>query len=99
MPFCRAAHAAFYQLLETAVIASGVQYLRIEGAFYCGIRLPVLLYGYCRAVKRAEMSVILTVISLGLRVVLAYVLSATFLKEAGIWLAIPIAGSSPTLRV
>lgn len=75
---------------ETAVIASGVQYLRIEGAFYCGIGCLFLLYGYCRAVKRAEMSVILTVISLGLRVILAYVLSATFLKEAGIWLAIPI---------
>lgn len=75
---------------ETAVIASGVQYLRMEGAFYCGIGCLFLLYGYCRAVKRAEMSVILTVISLGLRVALAYVLSATFLQEAGIWLAIPI---------
>ncbi len=75
---------------ETAVIASGVQYLRIEGAFYCGIGCLFLLYGYYRAVKRAEMSVILTVISLGLRVVLAYALSATFLREIGIWLAIPI---------
>ena len=75
---------------ETAVIASGVQYLRIEGAFYCGIGCLFLLYGYYRAVKRAQMSVILTVISLGLRVVLAYALSATFLREIGIWLAIPI---------
>lgn len=75
---------------ETAVIASGVQYLRIEGALYCGIGCLFLLYGYYRAVKRAEMSVILTVISLGLRVVLAYALSATFLREIGIWLAIPI---------
>ena len=75
---------------ETAVIASGVQYLRIEGAFYCGIGCLFLLYGYYRAVKRAEMSVILTIISLGLRVVLAYALSATFLREIGIWLAIPI---------
>ena len=64
---------------ETAVIASGVQYLRIEGALYCGIGCLFLLYGYYRAVKRAEMSVILTVISLGLRVVLAYALSATCL--------------------
>ena len=75
---------------ETAVIASGVQYLRIEGALYCGIGCLFLLYGYYRAVRRAEMSVILTVISLGLRVVLAYALSATFLREIGIWLAIPI---------
>ena len=80
----------FISPTETAVIASGVQYLRIEGAFYCGIGCLFLLYGYYRAVKRAGMSVILTVISLGLRVVLAYILSATFLKEAGIWLAIPI---------
>lgn len=35
------------------------------------------------------MSVILTVISLGLRVVLAYILSAPF-GETGIWAAIPI---------
>ena len=36
------------------------------------------------------MSVVLTVISLGTRVLLAYVLSATSLSETGIWMAIPI---------
>ena len=46
-------------------------------------------YGYYRASKRAEMSVVLTVISLGLRVLLAYVLSVVF-GEVGIWVAIPI---------
>lgn len=75
---------------ETAVIAAGVSYLRIEGAFYCGIGCLFLLYGYYRAIKRAEMSVVLTVISLGTRVVLAYLLSATALRETGIWLSIPI---------
>ncbi len=40
-------------------------------------------------IKRAEMSVVLTVISLGLRVLLAYVLSVVF-GEVGIWVAIPI---------
>ena len=35
------------------------------------------------------MSVVLTVISLGLRVLLAYVLSAV-IGEVGIWVAIPI---------
>ena len=49
-----------------------------------------LLYGYYRAVKRAEMSVVLTVISLGMRVALAYLFSATALGVAGIWIAIPI---------
>ena len=52
--------------------------------------MEVMLYGYYRAVKRAEMSVVLTVISLGMRVALAYLFSATALGVAGIWIAIPI---------
>ena len=36
------------------------------------------------------MSVVLTVISLGTRVVLAYLLSATSLGVAGIWASVPI---------
>ena len=78
----------FVRAEETAVIAAGVQYLRIEGACYVGIGFLFLLYGYYRAVKRAEMSVVLTVISLGMRVLLAYALSAV-IGEVGIWLAIP----------
>ena len=74
---------------ETAVITEGVRYLRIEGAFYAGIGCLFLFYGYYRAVKRAGMSVVLTVISLGMRVLLAYVLSAK-VGEVGIWAAIPI---------
>ncbi len=74
---------------EHAVIAAGVQYLRIEGSFYCGIGCLFLLYGYYRAINRAEMSVVLTVISLGLRVLLAYILSGV-IGVAGIWIAIPI---------
>lgn len=79
----------FVSAKETAVIASGVRYLRIEGAFYCGIGCLFLLYGYHRAVKKPGMSVILTVISLGTRVALAYILSA-YIGETGIWMAIPI---------
>lgn len=79
----------FVNAKETAVIASGVRYLRIEGAFYCGIGCLFLLYGYYRAVKKPGMSVILTVISLGTRVALAYILSA-YIGETGIWMAIPI---------
>lgn len=79
----------FVSAKETAVIASGVRYLRIEGAFYCGIGCLFLLYGYYRAVKKPGMSVILTVISLGTRVALAYILSA-YIGETGIWMAIPI---------
>lgn len=79
----------FVSAKENGVIVSGVQYLRIEGACYIGIGLLFLLYGYYRAIKRAEMSVILTIISLGTRVALAYVLSG-FMGATGIWLAIPI---------
>lgn len=79
----------FVSSKEVEVIAAGVKYLRIEGAFYCGIGCLFLLYGYYRAIKRAEMSVVLTVISLGMRVILAYILSA-IIGETGIWLAIPI---------
>ncbi len=74
---------------EEAVIACGVGYLRIEGAFYCGIGFLFLLYGYFRAVQRPAMSVVLTVISLGSRVALAYLLSG-FWGETGIWVSIPI---------
>ncbi len=71
------------------VIAVGVQYLRIEGAFYIGIGFLFLFYGYCRGIKRAGVSVVLTVCSLGTRVLLAYVL-APVIGEIGIWMAIPI---------
>ena len=79
----------FVQAGETGVIASGVRYLRIEGACYLGIGCLFLLYGFYRAVKRPGMSVVLTVISLGTRVVLAYLLAPT-VGEVGIWVAIPI---------
>ncbi|MDD7642893.1 MAG: MATE family efflux transporter [bacterium] len=73
------------------VIAAGVQYLRIEGVFYIGIGILFLLYGYFRAVNKPVMSVILTVISLGTRVLLAYTLSSVeTIGVIGIWVAIPI---------
>ena len=62
---------------------------RVEGSFYCGIGCLFLLYGYYRAVKKPGMSVVLTVISLGTHVALAYLLSA-YIGEIGIWMAIPI---------
>lgn len=81
----------FIATSETQVIAAGVHYLRIEGAFYIGIGFLFLLYGYYRAIKRAGMSVVLTVISLGARVLLAYALSSiSSIGVTGIWAAIPI---------
>ena len=48
-----------------------------------------MLYGYYRAINKPSMSVVLTVISLGIRVVLAYVLSRV-IGVVGIWWSIPI---------
>ena len=79
----------FVSAKEIAVIACGMRYLRIEGAFYLGIGCLFLLYGYYRAIEQAQMSLILTIISLGTRVVLAYILSA-YIGETGIWMSIPI---------
>ena len=76
---------------ETAIIAEGVRYLHIEGTFYCGIGCLFLLYGLYRAVGKPGMSVVLTIISLGTRVVLAYVLSAIpEIGVVGIWWSVPI---------
>jgi Na+-driven multidrug efflux pump len=71
---------------ENEIIAERVCYLRIEGAFYCGIDCLFLLYGLYRALGKPGISVVLTVISLGTRVVLAYVLSAIpQIGLVGIW--------------
>ena len=76
---------------ETAVISEGVRYLRIEGVFYFMIGILFLLYGLYRALGRPGMSVVLTVVSLGTRVALAYSLSAIpELGVAGIWWSVPI---------
>ncbi len=79
----------FVSLEETEVIRTGAEYLRIEGAFYIGIGILFLLYGYYRGIGRPEWSIVLTVISLGTRVLLAYTLSP-ILGEKAIWWAIVI---------
>ena len=81
----------FIQPHETEVLAVGMQYLRVEGAFYIGIGWLFLFYGLYRAVRKPGMSVVLTIISLGTRVVLAYTLSAVpSIGVLGIWPSVPI---------
>ena len=87
--FARPLMLLFVQPQETEILAEGVKYLRIVALFYWGIGCLFLLYGFYRAVKRPGMSVVLTVISLGMRVLLAYLLSA-FVGVTGIWAAIPV---------
>ena len=74
---------------ETEIIAVGTSYLRIEGAFYMLIGYLFLFYGIFRAASYPAVSLLLTIISLGLRVVLAYLLSVP-LGPVGIWMSIPI---------
>lgn len=89
--FARPLMTLFIDAGETEVIMVGVRYLRIEGAFYYLIACLFLLYGLYRALGKPGMSVVLTIISLGLRVALAYALSAIpGLGVVGIWWSVPI---------
>ena len=98
--FCLAASAVVFLLArqlmgifispgETEIINIGAGYLQIEGACYCGIGILFLLYGYFRAVEKPKISLLLTVISLGTRVALAYACAPAF-GVGAIWWAIPI---------
>ncbi|MDE7288612.1 MAG: MATE family efflux transporter, partial [Oscillospiraceae bacterium] len=81
----------FVKAEETDIIQTGVRYLMTEGAFYVGIGILFLLYGYYRGINKPEMSLILTIISLGTRVALAYFLSGfEAVGVFGIWISIPI---------
>ena len=89
--FARPLMLLFVSERETAIIAEGIRYLHIEGAFYCGIGCLFLLYGLYRALGKPGMSVVLTVISRGTRVLLAYVLSSIpAVGVVGIWWSVPI---------
>ncbi len=81
----------FVEYQETEIIRTGVDYLRIEGSFYCGIGVLFLLYGFYRGIEKPYMSLILTILSLGTRVMLAYLLAPIpFIGVWGIWWAIPV---------
>lgn len=92
--FCIFAFAPYLMMIfihpeETEIIRIGAEYLRIEGSFYWGIGLLFLLYAYFRGIGKPEMSVVLTVISLGTRVLLSYTLAPVFGVQV-IWWSIPI---------
>ena len=81
----------FIDAADTDIIAAGAGYLRMVASCYIGIGFLFLFYGLYRAVHRPGFSVVLTVISLGTRVMLAYFLSAIpEIGVKGIWVAIPI---------
>lgn len=81
----------FVDASELEIINIGVQYLHIEGMFYIGIGILFLLYGLFRGFGKSAVSIVLTVISLGSRVVLAYTLSAIpSIGMSGIWWSVPV---------
>lgn len=87
--FARPLMMIFIDPSESEIIDIGVVYLRIEGAFYIGIGMLFLLYGFYRGISRPAMSLVLTVISLGSRVAIAYAF-AGILGVNIIWAAVPI---------
>ena len=87
--FCAAASAAvffgaeflmgiFIDPQKTQIIQIGTGYLKTEGAVLLRDRILFLLYGYFRAVERPKVSLLLTILSLGTRVVLAYACAPLF---------------------
>ena len=89
--FARPLMLIFVKPEEMQIIAIGMQYLRIEGACYAGIGCLFLLYGLFRGIGRPAVSIVLTVVSLGTRVALAYLLAPIpAFGLPAIWWAIPI---------
>lgn len=83
--------ACFVSAGDIGVIAEGVRYLRIVCPFYCLIGFLFMFYGLYRGMGKPQMSIVLTVVSLGTRVALAYILSdIQWISVIGIWWAIPI---------
>lgn len=74
---------------ESEVISVGTDYLRIEGSFYIGIGYLFMLYGLFRATGKPAFSLVLTIVSLGLRVMISYIMAPEYGVE-WIWWAIPI---------
>ncbi|MEG1345878.1 MAG: MATE family efflux transporter, partial [Acidaminococcaceae bacterium] len=88
--FARELLLLFVPATETAVLHIGINYLYICGGFYFLIGYLFLFYAFYRGLAQSGISILLTVISLGTRVVLAYSLHRTALGLQGIWWSIPI---------
>lgn len=81
----------FIKAGEGEIISIGKGYLYIVAGFYCLIGYLFMFYGLFRGAGKPGMSIILTIISLGTRVALAYALTAVpFIGLKGIWWSIPI---------
>lgn len=81
----------FVNANETGVIKLGIEYLRIISIFYILIGFLFMFYGFFRGIGELNVSLILTIISLGTRVLMAYILSSIpSIAQRGIWWSVPI---------
>lgn len=81
----------FVDSSEVKVIQTGVDYISVVGIFYMLIGFLFMFYGFFRGIGSLVMTIILTIVSLGTRVVLAFSLSSVpSIAEKGIWWSIPI---------
>lgn len=76
---------------EVKVIHIGIQYLSVISVFYVLIGFLFMFYGYFRGMGNLKTSIVLTIVSLGTRVSMAYFLSSfPKIAEKGIWWSIPL---------
>ncbi len=76
---------------EVEILKIGVEYLIIVAPFYFLIGYLFMFYGLYRGLGNGGVSILLTIVSLGIRVVLAYSLARiSSIGLVGIWWAIPI---------
>ena len=81
----------FVEAQEINVINLGVEYLSILSLFYSLIGFLFMFYGFFRGIGELKVSLNLTIISLGTRVLMAYTLSSIpSLAQRGIWWSVPI---------
>ncbi len=87
--FSRPLLLAFLDANELEIIELGVNYLRIISPFYILIGYLFMFYGFYRGLGKSLVSIILTIVSLGTRIILAYTMAPIF-GVKGIWWSIPI---------
>lgn len=87
--FSKSLMIAFLDASEISIISIGVKYLFIVAPFYVLIGYLFMFYGLYRGLGKSGVSIVLTIVSLGTRVFLAYALSP-IMGVTGIWWAIPI---------
>lgn len=81
----------FVKASETEVLKIGSEYLSIISIFYVLIGFLFMFYGFFRGIGALRISLLLTIISLGTRVALAYLLAPLpAFGRKGIWWAVPI---------